>query len=469
MGEILAFSPRPPATDWSANERGLLMLLTQQLASSYGEIDSVFGQTDSGDPWYVVTDSNQDVLVHIARIDGRFVVHDAAVDMFHQVGSLWGALRQVLSSSGVEEAGGNVVAFNPSSREAQSFLSLVIAVGLYLELRGIEVGEAGRLNFENLPRVDDLSMDVVASRLIASLGFDGDRAAGRAMPLSASDAGAQAQQAPVKAESLKTLAIETPAEAASGLGVFKIAHLAPAPSADVAPSAPQAVASLPEDTPVISGDLEGAGFAAGRSVMKGTAGADVLYGTAEGEVIKGEAGDDFIDGGGAKAGQIDRIDGGAGDDKIVMNARVVATGGTGADTFLIVAHEPATKLEALLGVVLDYSAAKGDHLAVMGSGHATVVSATAVSNVLAAQEVALGEATASQVTDVKGPVAGARVGFDLDGDGREDVFILLGGANTSTFRIGTTIANDHDLPKVPLIGQPAHDGGLFGGEGGAQR
>ena len=48
------------------------------------------------------------------------------------------------------------------------------------------------------------------------------------------------------------------------------------------------------------------------------------------------------------------------------------------------------------------------------------------------------------------------------------VFILLGGANTTTFRIGTTIANDHDLPKVPLIGQPAHDGsGLF--DDGAQR
>ncbi|NQE60455.1 calcium-binding protein [Caulobacter sp. RHG1] len=467
MGEILAFSPRPPATDWSANERGLLMLLTQQLASSYGEIDSVFGQTDSGDPWYVVTDSNQDVLVHIARIDGRFVVHDAAIDMFSQVGSLWGALRQVLSSGGPEETGGNVVAFNPASREAQSFLSLVIAVGLYLELRGIEVGEGGRLNFDNLPRANDLSVDSVTSRLIASLGLDGERAAGRIIQHSAAEAGVAAPQAPIKPEALKVLAIEAPVEAAAGLSAFKVAHLAAAAPLEVASSAPQTVASLPEDAPVTAG-VDGAGFAAGRSVMTGTANADVMFGTAEGEVIKGEGGDDYIDGGGAKAGQIDRIDGGAGDDKIVMNARVVASGGTGADTFLIVAHEPTTKLEALLGVVLDYSAAKGDHLAVMGKGHVTVVSTAAVSNVLAAQEAVLGEAIASQVTDVKGPVAGTRVGFDLDGDGREDVFILLGGATTSTFKIGATIANDHDLPKVPLIGQPAHDGGgLF--DDGAQR
>jgi hypothetical protein len=353
------------------------------------------------------------------------------------------------------------VAFNPSSREAQSFLSLVIAVGLYLELRGVEVGEAGRLNFENLPRVDDLSVDAVTSRLIASLGLDGERAAARAVLHAAGEPDAAAPQPPIKPESLKVLSIEAPAEAASGLGAFKIAHLAAPAPAEVAASAAYAVTSLPEDAPVTD-VLETAGFAAGRAMVKGTAEGDVLFGTTEGEVIKGEAGDDYIDGGGAKAGQIDRIDGGAGDDKIVMNARVVATGGTGADTFLISAQEPASKLEALLGVVLDYSAAKGDHLAVMGKGYVTVVSTTSVGNVLAAQEAALGEATASQVPDAKGPVAGARVGFDVNGDGREDVFILLGGANSSTFKIGATIANDHD---VPLVGQPAHDAGLFGGDG----
>ena len=32
MGEVLAFAPRPPAGDWTANERGLLLLLTQHLA-----------------------------------------------------------------------------------------------------------------------------------------------------------------------------------------------------------------------------------------------------------------------------------------------------------------------------------------------------------------------------------------------------------------------------------------------------
>lgn len=455
MGEILAFSPRPPASDWSANERGLLMLLTQQLETAYGEVDGIFGQTDSGDPWYVVTDSNQDVLVHIARIDGQFVVHDAAIDMFHQVGSLWGALRQVLAS-GIPEQNGTVVAFNPASREAQSFLSLVIAVGLYLELRGADLGEAGRLTFENLPRADDPAIETMASKLIAALNLEADRTqAHKPVPV----AGEAMPQPAVKPEGVGAIAVQAPSEAPQGLSVFKIAHLAsasaPAPGSGHAPAA--------SDDKTVVEDLGGQGFAATRTVMVGTSGNDVMYGTAGGDTIRGGAGDDYIDGRGAPKGEVDHLDGGEGADRIVMNARVVAKGGAGADTFLISAAPPADKLAALLGVVLDYSAAKGDHLAVMGEGRATVISTAAVSNVLTAQAQALNDAAVTQAADVSQAVSGARIGFDIDGDGREDVFILLGGATSSTFRIGTMIANDHTAPpEVPLIGQPSNDAGHFG-------
>jgi len=458
MGEILAFSPRPPASDWSANERGLLMLLTQQLETAYGEVDGIFGQTDSGDPWYVVTDANQDVVVHIARIDGQFVVHDAAIDMFHQVGSLWGALRQVLSS-GIPEQSGTVVAFNPASREAQSFLSLVIAVGLYLELRGADLGEAGRLTFENLPRANDQAIETMASKLIAALNLEADRSQAHTP---AAAGGEAAPQATVKPEGSASITLQAPSEAPQGLSVFRIAHLAtpaaPAPGSGHAPAA--------QDDKAEVDSLGGQGFAATKAVMVGTAGADVMYGTAGGDIIRGGAGDDYIDGRGAPNGEADRLDGGEGADRIVMNARVVATGGTGADTFLISAERPADKAAALLGVVLDYSAAKGDHLAVMGEGHVTVVSAASVANVLVAQAQALEDTAMLQVTDVGQTVAGARVGFDIDGDGKEDVFILLGGATSATFRIGTTIANDHTAPpEVPLIGQPSPDAGHYDATG----
>ena len=457
MGEILAFSPRPPASDWSANERGLLMLLTQQLAASYGEVDGIFGQTDSGDPWYVVTDANQDVLVHIARIDGQFVVHDAAVDMFHQVGSLWGALRHVLAQGAPQEQGSVVVAFNPSSREAQSFLSLVIAVGLYLELRGVDLGEAGRLNFDGLPRADDPAIEGVASKLIAALNLEADRAQAQAHALPAA-AVAQGDAAPLKPEGGKTVVVEPPSEAPQGLAVTKVAHLASAP----APSAPSGSAPEAEGKQG-GGDLSGQGFAGAKYVMLGTPGDDVLFGSPGADTIRGGAGADYIDGGGAGAGQVDRLDGGEGADRIVMNARVVASGGAGADTFLFSTQQTAGKAEALLGVVLDYSAAAGDRLAVAGKGHVTVVSTANVADVLAAQGTALGEASTGPLVEITHAVAGARIGFDLDGDGREDVFILLGGAGASTFRVGTTIANDYaPTPEVPLVGQPAADAGHYG-------
>ncbi len=459
MGEVLAFAPRPPAGDWTASERGLLLLLTQHLEKSYGEIDAIFGQTDSGDPWYVVTDANQDVLVHVARIDGQFVIHDAAVDMFHQVGSLWSALRQMLASGASEEPAGVVVSFNPASREAQSFLSLVIAVGLYLELRDAGFGEISRLDFGSLPRSGDLAVEGVASKLIAALNLDADRIESRAAP-QAAPANENGAQPAIKAEGVKAAAIETPWAALTGLLVAKAAHTE---TIAIAPPPSEPPAQLQQTDASKTGEAGGTqGFAGATSVINGTPGNDNIVGTADGDVIRAGAGDDRIDGGGARSG-IDRIDGGAGNDRIVMNARVVASGGTGADTFLISAKAPTNKAEALLGVVLDYAAAQGDHLAVLGKGQLTVVSATAVSNVLSAQEAALGEATAHLVTDVTHTVAGTRVGFDIDGDGHEDVFILLGGANAATFRIGTTIEADHAAsPVVSVVGQPAIDANFFG-------
>lgn len=464
MGEVLAFAPRPPAGDWTANERGLLLLLTQHLESSYGEVDGVFGQTDSGDPWYVVTDVNQDVLVHIARIDGQFVVHDAAIDMFHQVGSLWSALRQVLASGAPEEPAGVVVAFNPASREAQSFLSLVIAVGLYLELRDVDFGEAGRLNFESMPRADDPAIEGVASKLIAALNLEADRVQGHSAPPPASAAEIASAAPPLKSVALQGVAVGAPSHAQEGLSPVQVSHpeAAPTAAASSSASAPEPQGQEPREGEFEltarggDGDAPGTSFIGARYVIAGTAGADTMVGTADGDTIAGGAGNDYIDGGGARQGQVDRIDGGAGDDRIVMNARVVASGSAGADTFLISADPPASKAEALLGVVLDYSAAKGDHLAVLGKGVMTVVSTAAVSDVLAAQGAALGEATAALVTDVNRTVAGARVGFDINGDGREDVFILLGGATTSTFKLNTTIANDHTDTTVPLVGQASN-------------
>ena len=333
-------------------------------------------------PIFHVNGDDPEAVVHIARIDGQFVVHDAAVDMFHQVGSLWGALRQVLSSN-VEGQSGVVVAFNPASREAQSFLSLVIAVGLYLELRGVEMGEAGRLNFENLPRIDDPAIEGVASKLIAALNLEADRAQGHIAPQAAAS-GQAAGAAPVKPAAAQVIAIETAAQGHDGLPQVDASHLSHAASS----SASASPAPLPQpadgeregqyELSLNNADVRELAFAGAKAAVVGTNGDDYLHGTAEGEVIAAGAGNDYIDGGGAGKGQVDRIDGGAGDDRIVMNARVVASGSAGADAFLVSAEPPKDKAETLLGVVLDYHASKGDHLVVMGKGEMTVVTTAAV-------------------------------------------------------------------------------------------
>lgn len=464
MGEVLAFSPRPPATDWSANERGLLLLLTQQLTASYGEVDGVFGQTDSGDPWYVVTDANQDVLVHIARIDGQFVVHDAAVDMFHQVGSLWGALRQVLSAGAPQEQTGVVVAFNPASREAQSFLSLVVAFGLYLEIRGVEFGAAGGLDFESAPRAGDLSMQALASKLIAALNLDAGKSEVEAV-VAAAAARESVPQPVFKAVQGQAITVQAANAESSNLGTFKPPSALAAQAVAEHPRSGQPAAATESGETKGGAELSGNGFATSKAVLQGTAGDDVLSGSQGGDVIRAGAGDDYVDGHGAGAGQVDRLEGGDGNDQIVMGARVVASGGAGADTFLVSAQPPADKAGGLLGVVLDFSAARGDHLEVQGKGQLTVVNSTAVADILAAQGATLGESNIAVLAEVSQPVAGARVGFDIDGDGQEDVFILLGGATPANFRVGLTIANDHaaaPLEKVSLVGQPSPDIGHLG-------
>jgi len=73
---------------------------------------------------------------------------------------------------------------------------------------------------------------------------------------------------------------------------------------------------------------------AGGDTLHGDGGADVLLGGAGADSLSGGAGDDLIEGGFGD-GAADTLLGGAGDDVLRMGARDVATGGDGADGFLL--------------------------------------------------------------------------------------------------------------------------------------
>lgn len=451
MTNVLPFTPKVTVGDWTAVERAQLLDLAERLAEARGPVEGVFGQTDAGDPWYVVTDDRHEVLVHVARIDGGFVIHDAAVDVFRQVGSLWSAVRQVLAGGVGEDRGAVVVALNPQGREAQSFLSLVIAVGLYLEMHGLGLGNAALWSGEAAPHDDRSSRLVPAGDLIASLSQDAERAA-----VHGALAGTSHPDAPVaaagKAAAPHAVADVAASAAAPGLAVFKGMAWAPL----VPASAPSEAGALPAPAPSSPADV--LGLAGSKAVQNGTAGDDVLVGGSGGDTLRGGGGDDYLDGAGAGAGEVDRLDGGAGDDRIVMGERVVATGGAGGDAFLITAPA-AAKIATLLGVVLDFSVPEGDRLVFDAKTQVSIVNVASVADVLGEAGITIEASGATPTGDAHVAVAGTRIGFDFNSDGAEDAFILLGGVAATAFRIGPVTATEgaHAGPVVvELVGLAGH-------------
>jgi hypothetical protein len=129
MGDILPFVAKVRAGgDWTAGERTRLEELADRFAAVAAKVEVVFGATDEGDPWCVVKDENEEVLVHIARIDGRFVVHYALDDALNEGTDLPGALGERLSWEDMRD---DVVV--PFSRQAQSFIALLVAAAFFYE------------------------------------------------------------------------------------------------------------------------------------------------------------------------------------------------------------------------------------------------------------------------------------------------------------------------------------------------
>src|SRR5262245_26923380 len=75
MGTVLDLRLRQAASgDWSSLERSQLYALLDRLPAD-PDREVVVGVTDAGDPWFVVLSGSDEVELHVARIDGRFVVH----------------------------------------------------------------------------------------------------------------------------------------------------------------------------------------------------------------------------------------------------------------------------------------------------------------------------------------------------------------------------------------------------------
>ena len=71
--DTISVGDAPPAQGWS--QRELFEIDRVRAASERCLLELVGGQSDDGDPWCIVCDrEGERVLLHIARIDGRYVI-----------------------------------------------------------------------------------------------------------------------------------------------------------------------------------------------------------------------------------------------------------------------------------------------------------------------------------------------------------------------------------------------------------
>src|SRR3954468_23123809 len=138
MGQVVPFIARVrDSGDWSPGERARLEGLADQLGQSGVDVEVIFGATDEGDPWCVVTDANGDVLIHVARIGGGFVVHSAVDDALSEGGDLHAALRDRLAVTEDAMAPKSATILPFEARQAQTLLALVVAAAFFYETAGL--------------------------------------------------------------------------------------------------------------------------------------------------------------------------------------------------------------------------------------------------------------------------------------------------------------------------------------------
>lgn len=327
MGQVVPFIARVrDSGDWTAVERARLQEVADRLAASGVNVEVIFGATDEGDPWCVVADGDGDVLIHVARIDGKFVVHSAVDDAINENVDLHTALRDRLdiTEAAVAPQSATILPFGLTARQGQTFLALVAAAAFFYETAGIG-GEAQAA--EAPPELP----------------------AEPTPPPSDADAPSQDRELATQgATTLHPASANAPALVAAA--PVQDAPPVAAPSEDAAAPPPTIVAAPVETPPATKSEPASTARTDPPVRIQGTDGDDLLVGTDADEHIVGGAGADTLRGGGGN----DLLEGGAGDDRIELTSGTVAVGGEGADTFVILAPVRFGEADTLLGTILDF-------------------------------------------------------------------------------------------------------------------
>ncbi len=411
MGDILAFVQRVRSSgDWTTAERTRLDALADRFAAEGVHVQVVYGATDEGDPWCVVMDENDEILVHVARIDGRFIIHSASDDTLAEGGDLPSALSEQMAHF---DAAPPVVPFSQGGRQAQILIALIAATAFFYDTQDAAAAEAPA------PDLAGSWQDMTPPP-----------------PLGADDV--------IGRERDTATAVTGAAEPAPAARILVAAEPEPGPTAPASAAAPLPAESE-SDVPTASGPLANAAPAAvtdaqlaTTTLIRGSDNADHLVGAAQAERIEGGGGDDTLEGGGAENGRLDTLDGGAGDDRIQVTSQTIVNGREGADTFVLATPTTANHADTLLGAITDFDAGQGDQL----------VNFAGVSIGFTPPPVIAGPADA--------PPAAVQVFVDLNGDGLADGYVKVGGGLASPLE---DVAGEGALDDDAL-----DDGALDGGQ-----
>jgi len=421
MTNVVPFAPRPSAGGgWTAAERARLSELADQLAAGGAKVEVVYGVTDEGDPWCVIKDDQEEVLIHVARINGAFVVHDASQDTIQQGETLWSACDRMLGGDWRDSREDVVVSL--SGRQAQTFIALVVAASFIQQADDAEAAAVVSDADHQTETPPAIMVSVTATQAAGEEPQRQDLLAPQHEPANDDErpAAASLVQAEETAPPQTAPAPEPePAVATANEDVATPApEVEPASAPTEAPARSSTLRGDEGDNLIVGGaghdTIEGGG---GDDTLHGAGGDDSLMGGAGADQLYGGEGADTLDGGTAPEGRFDLLDGGDGDDQINLNASTVAKGGEGADTFVF-AGPPAR--DGLMGIVADFSSEGGDRVVLAGANNAKVVSQQTVANVFEGRQEALPGVIIEKVQP------GLRIGMDLNGDGQEDGYLLLG-------------------------------------------
>lgn len=449
MTNVIPFTPRASAGGgWTASERARLAELADRLSAAEGvKVEAVYGVSDEGDPWCAIKDENEEILVHVARIDGQFVIHDAAADAIQEGDSLWTACDRLLGEAWRDPREEVVVPL--TVRQAQSVIALAIAVAF---IHDVQQAEAA-VHPDAAP-VSEAAATVTLAALVPEPGAGEEP---RHEMLAAQPAEEKTSQsgAPVEATA------EEPAAAPQEPAQPEDTQSDPTPvtadhADDEVPASVQTAVNDDAPVTVLTG-TDGADTiqgGAGRDEIFAGAGDDSVNGGAGADTLHGGSGADTLDGGGAGPGKFDVLDGGDGDDVLRMGGDVIAVGGRGADTFVITARPGA---DSLLGTILDFMADDGDRL-VFGDGR-RVVETNRTELVNATNVPGFGPTTAGATAATGGDghgFNGFQVWVDLNGDGIADGHVFLGkpgnasGAPRDPSEVASVATSDHHAAETQL-------------------